>query len=124
MCNQKANLVLRIHKVLDLCLRELPHAQQPCSRRDLIAVGLPDLRGCKGQLAAIVVQEVPAQTHSTGWLYMLTCRYRATITLLTSVVEAACAARNAHKYKTPYCLPWHGSVKRELQEVRVLKKRT
>ena len=68
MCWRRTDLVLRVYEVLDLGLRELAHAQQPCARRDLIAVGLPDLRGCKGQLAAIVVQEVPAQTHLTGRL--------------------------------------------------------
>ena len=54
------HLVLGVHKVLDLGLRELAHAQQPRLGADLVAVGLPDLRGRERQLAAVVVQQVPA----------------------------------------------------------------
>jgi len=47
--------------MLDLGLRELAHAQQARARRDLVAVRLPDLRGRERQLAAVVVQQVPAR---------------------------------------------------------------
>ena len=46
--------------MLNLSLRELAHAQQPRTRRDLIPVRLPDLRGREWQPPAIVVQQVPA----------------------------------------------------------------
>ena len=44
--------------MLDLSQRELPHAQQASARRDLIAEGLANLSGRKGQLVAVVVQQV------------------------------------------------------------------
>ena len=55
-----AHLVVGADKVLDLRLGELAHAQQARLGRDLVAVGLPYLRGRKGQLPAVVVQQVPA----------------------------------------------------------------
>jgi hypothetical protein len=58
---QGARLVVGVAEVLDLGLRELAHAQQARARRDLVAVGLPDLRGRERQLAAVVVQQVPAR---------------------------------------------------------------
>lgn len=48
--------------MLDLGLRELAHAQQPLPRRDLVTVRLPDLRRRKRQLAAVKVQQVPAES--------------------------------------------------------------
>lgn len=52
-------LVLRVHEVLNLRLGELSHAQQPRAGRDLVAERLPDLRAREGQLAPVVVQQVP-----------------------------------------------------------------
>jgi hypothetical protein len=51
-------LVVRVAKVLDLRLRELPHPQQARPWVDLVAVGLADLGGRKGQAPAVEVQEV------------------------------------------------------------------
>ena len=48
-------------EVLNLSLGELPDSDQASPGRDFISVGLPNLRGCKGQLAAIVIQQVPAR---------------------------------------------------------------
>jgi len=53
-------LVLRVHEVLNLHLRELTHAQQPRLGRDLVTEALPDLRGRKRQLTAVEVQQVAA----------------------------------------------------------------
>lgn len=55
-------LVIRVDKVLDLCLCELAHAQQTGAWRDLISVRLADLGRSKGQLPAIVIEQVPAKT--------------------------------------------------------------
>ena len=45
--------------MLDLRLRKLAHAQQSRLGRDLVAVGLADLRRGKGQAVAVVVEQVP-----------------------------------------------------------------
>lgn len=55
-------LALRVHKVFNFSLRELPHSQQPLLRVDLVPEGLPDLCGCKRKAPAVVVQEV-AEVH-------------------------------------------------------------
>ena len=54
------HLLVGVTEVLNLGLRELAQAQQPLTWGDLIAEGLPYLRSCEGQLAARVVQELPA----------------------------------------------------------------
>ena len=51
-------LVVGVHEMLNLRLRELAHAEQTLARRDLVAEGLADLRRRKGELAAVVVQQV------------------------------------------------------------------
>mmetsp|Transcript_11248 Transcript_11248/g.33777 ORF Transcript_11248/g.33777 Transcript_11248/m.33777 type:complete len:229 (-) Transcript_11248:449-1135(-) len=45
-------------EVLDLCLSELPNAQQPGAGSDLISVRLADLSSCKWQFPAVVVEEI------------------------------------------------------------------
>ena len=94
--------------MLDLGLRELAHAQQPRARRDLVAVRLPNLRGRKGQLAAVVVQQVPAQTlrlHHTGELPSMP---------FSSTVEPAIVAytalkrRGLHHEMSGYDRKYHG----------------
>ena len=47
--------------MLDLGLGELSHTQQTSSRRNLIAVRLPDLSRCKGQLVTVEVQELAVE---------------------------------------------------------------
>ena len=71
MLLERSHLVVWVDKVLNLCLREFPHAQQTGPRGNLIPVRLADLGCCKWQLAAIVVQEVPAvtPTHAFAILY-------------------------------------------------------
>lgn len=56
-----AHLVFWMAEVLDLCLSELPNAQQPGAGSDLISVRLADLSSCKWQFPAVVVEEIPAQ---------------------------------------------------------------
>jgi len=57
----ETRLVVRFAEVLDLRLREFPHAQEARARRDLVAVRLPDLRRREGQLVAVVVQQLAAR---------------------------------------------------------------
>ena len=51
-------LLLGVHEVLNLSLRELSHAEETGARSDLVSEGLADLRGGEREFAAVVVEEI------------------------------------------------------------------
>lgn len=57
---QAAYLLVWIAEMLNLCLCEFTDPEQALARGNLIAVGLSNLCSSKGQLATIVVQQIPA----------------------------------------------------------------